>query len=214
MANNGPGSGFFDPADNDYDDWIELYNPTAAAVDINGWYLSDTATNKLQYHVTTSYILPAFGYRLIWADGETGQNLPTRDLHVSFQLRAAGEDIVLTAPDGTIIDQVTFGQQTNSVSQGRSPDGSGTITFQFTPTPGASNYYVVPIISEIMATNGVVSFRFTTTPGHAYRVEYKDNFNGSPWNPLGNDVVASGASIAITTTNGTPQRFYHVRIVD
>ena len=214
MANNGPGSGFTDPADGDYDDWFELYNPTAAAVDINGWYLSDAVTNKLQYRVTTGYVIPAGGYRLIWADGETGQNLPTRDLHVNFQLRAAGEEIVLTAPDGTIIDHIAFGQQTNNVSQGRSPDGGTNITFQYVPTPGSSNYYVVPVISEVIATNNVVSFRFSTTPGHTYRVEYKDDFSGSSWTPLGNDQTAGDTSIGVTTTNGTPQRFYHVRVID
>src|SRR5204863_6740279 len=109
----------------------------------------DTPTNKTQYLVPSSRIIPAGGYLLVWADGETGQNAPGRDLHVNFNLRAAGEDIVLTAPDGTIIDQVTFGSQTNNVSQGRSPDGGANITYQFMPTPGGTNYYVVPIISDV-----------------------------------------------------------------
>ena len=34
--------------------------------------------------------------------------------------------IALFAPDGTLIDGVTFGPQTTDVSQGRFPDGPGT----------------------------------------------------------------------------------------
>src|SRR6185503_3485005 len=157
------------PADNEADDWFELFNPTAQAVDLMGWYLSDTPTNKAQYLVSSGYVIPAGGYLFVWADGETGQNGPGAALHVNFNLRAAGEDIVLTAPDGTIVDHVTFGQQTTNVSQGRSPDGSGTIAFQLTPTPGAANLNVVPVISNVAVTNGVATFVFTTTPGHNYR---------------------------------------------
>lgn len=212
MASN---TGFIrDPADNAADDWFELFNPTPNGVDLTGWYLSDTATNKTQYQVPSGYTIPAGGYFLVWADGETQQNGPGAALHVNFQLRAAGEAIVLTAPDGTIIDQVTFGQQTNNVSQGRSPDGGTNITFQFVPSPGGSNYYVVPFISGVIATNGIVSFRFSTTPGHTYRVEFKDDFNSPVWAPLGNDQTAASTSISVTTTNGTPQRFYHVRAMD
>src|SRR4051794_10320164 len=28
-------------SDNQFSDWIELHNPTAAAVDVGGWYLTD-----------------------------------------------------------------------------------------------------------------------------------------------------------------------------
>jgi hypothetical protein len=212
MASNG---GFIrDPADNDADDWFELYNPTDEAVDINGWYLSDTPTNKTQYLVPSSYVVPAGGYLFVWADGEPLQNGPGAALHVNFQLRAAGEDIVLTAPDGTVVDHVTFGQQTNNISQGRSPDGSATILYQFTPTPDAANYYVVPVISDVAVTNGVATFTFTTTPGHNYRVEYKNNFAETSWTPL-IDQAATGGSIVITDPVGAnSQRFYRARSLD
>ena len=41
MASNSAESGILDPADGDADDWIELYNPTANAVSLAGWALSD-----------------------------------------------------------------------------------------------------------------------------------------------------------------------------
>ena len=212
MAQN---TGFIrDPADNQADDWFELFNPTAQAVDINGWYLSDTPTNKTQYRVSSSYIIPARGFLFVWADGETGQNGPGANLHVNFNLRAAGEDIVLTAPDGTIIDQVTFGQQTTNVSQGRSPDGGVTILFQTTPTPGTANVYVAPVIYDVAVTNGVATFKFITSPGHNYRVEYKTNLTDAVWGTLLDQPATTGA-IVITDPVGTnPRRFYRVRALD
>ena len=36
---------------NEYEDWIELYNSSSNSVDLNGWYLSDRASNPM----TVSY---------------------------------------------------------------------------------------------------------------------------------------------------------------
>ena len=129
-----------DPADNDYEDWFELYNPGTSTVDLSGYYLSDTLTNTTQWQVPDGTIIPALGYLLVWADGETGQNSPSRpDLHASFSLAKSGEAIALFAPDGTLIDGVTFGAQTSDVSQGRFPDGSASIQFMTNATPRAAN---------------------------------------------------------------------------
>ncbi len=46
-----------------YCEWIELYNPTASAVDVSGWGLSDdTATDTLE---GTNTVIPAYGYAII-----------------------------------------------------------------------------------------------------------------------------------------------------
>jgi hypothetical protein len=50
-----------------------------------------------------------------------------------------GEAIGLFAPDGTQIDAITFGPQTNDVSMGRYPDGSPNIYSMPAPTPRAAN---------------------------------------------------------------------------
>ena len=42
----------------EFEDWVELYNPTAAAIDINGWALSDKASNPLKWIVTAPFIVP------------------------------------------------------------------------------------------------------------------------------------------------------------
>ena len=45
----------------EFEDWVELYNPTAAPIDINGWALSDKVSNPLKWIIPSSFIVPAGG---------------------------------------------------------------------------------------------------------------------------------------------------------
>ena len=124
----------------EYDDWIEIYNPGNEPVDIGGFYISDDKTDITAWQIPTgksdSTTVPAGGFLLLWADKQPEQGV----LHVKIKLSSGGEDIVLTAPNGTtVIDSLSFGAQTTDVSMGRLPDGSDNwVTFDH-PTPGASN---------------------------------------------------------------------------
>ncbi len=133
-----------DPADGGYSDWFEIYNAGDAAVDLGGYYLTDSLNNRTQFQVPTAgrYVVPPGGFLLVWADEDSGtQNTDdSPDLHVNFRLGGGGDSIGLFAPDGnTVIDSVTFGRQTNDVSQGRFADGSANIVFMTSPTPRAAN---------------------------------------------------------------------------
>jgi hypothetical protein len=59
--------------------------------------------------------------------------------HTNFSLSAEGEQVVLTAADGTLVDQVTFGVIPRDVSYGRAPDNPASWYFYGNPTPGAVN---------------------------------------------------------------------------
>ncbi len=130
-----------DQADNDFEDWFEIYNPGKATADLSGFYLGTSLTNKTQFLVPNGYTIPAHGYLLVWADGEPGQNSTNRpDLHANFKLSKQGESIGIFAADGTIIDFVSFGAQGSDVSEGRFPDGSSAIYALTIPTPRAVNF--------------------------------------------------------------------------
>ncbi|MCX7872611.1 MAG: lamin tail domain-containing protein, partial [Verrucomicrobiae bacterium] len=144
-----------DPADGDYEDWFEIYNPTDVPVSLEGYYLTDNLNQITQYRVPAGYTVPSKGYLLVWADGEANQNSSSRaDLHVNFRLSADGEAIGLYAPDGSLVDAVTFEKQSADVTQGRFPDGSVQMNAFTNPTPGTANIIVEPNLAPIIRTIG------------------------------------------------------------
>lgn len=140
MANND--ATVADPA-GDFDDWIELYNNTGSAIDLTGYYLSDIADSPLKWEFPSATI-PANGYLIIWADNDT---VPS-ELHATFKLSAAGEGIYLSNAAGTLLDFVYFGVQTNDVSTGRYPNGTGGF-MAMDPTYNAENVGQLTAIGEL-----------------------------------------------------------------
>jgi hypothetical protein len=115
------------------DDWVELYNTTAIAIDLTGMYLSDDPTNYMKWAFPIGTSIPANGYLLVWCDNDIGQ----AGIHTNFKLSSLGENLIFS--NGAMIyDQVAFGVQTTDVAYARCPDGS-TDFANVTPTPLASN---------------------------------------------------------------------------
>jgi hypothetical protein len=124
-----------DPQD-EYDDWIEIYNYGASAVDMSGMYLTDDLTIPAKWQFPNETTLSAGEYLLIWADGD----IADAGLHTNFKLSADGEEIGLFDIDGvSLIDSTTFGEQTTDISYGRFPDASDNWRLFYTPTPGIEN---------------------------------------------------------------------------
>ncbi|MEA3226049.1 MAG: lamin tail domain-containing protein, partial [Planctomycetota bacterium] len=123
-----------------YDDWIEIHNFGADAIDTGGMYLTDNLSAPTTWRIPdndpAATIIPPGGYLLIWADNDTAD----AGLHANFKLDADGEEIGLFDSDGvTLIDSVTFGRQSSDISYGRHPDaGVSWQPFAF-PSPAAEN---------------------------------------------------------------------------
>jgi hypothetical protein len=161
-----------DPADNDYEDWFELYNPSATAMDLGGYYLTDTLTNKFQYQVPNNhqYVVPPHGFLLVWADNEAKQNATNRaDLHVNFKLDKEGEAIGLFGADGNPVDYVTLGPQASDVSMGRYPDGGASIYRLTRPTARTNNSWInsapvlAPLGNYVLTLGQTLSFTASAT---------------------------------------------------
>ncbi len=130
-----------DPADGNYEDWFELFNPGKTPVDLTGCHLTDSLAIPTLWAVPDGTVIPAGGRLLVWADGETGQNSPSQgDLHAGFSLSRTGESMALFAADGTLVDLVTFGPLGSDVSQGRYPDGDPAIQSFGVATPRLPNF--------------------------------------------------------------------------
>ena len=135
--------GILDPADSARDDWFELHNAEARTIDLGGYYLSDTPGQNTKYRIPANgrYTIGPGNFLVVFADNQTSQNSATRsNLHVNFQLGSSAGTISLYAPDGlTLIDSITYAQQTNDVSEGRYSDGASARYFMSKPTPSSAN---------------------------------------------------------------------------
>ncbi len=133
MASNDSLSGISDPAGG-YPDWIEIYNPADEVLDLAGYRLSDNYDNTDKFIFPTGSFIEADGYVIVWAD----KDLEEDGFHADFRLSAGGEQLILTTPDGTVTDSLTFGEQETNVSFARIPNGTGDFTFR-APTFGFNN---------------------------------------------------------------------------
>lgn len=133
-------------ADNDgkYSDWIELFNPDATPVNLNGWYLTDLATDKKKWQFP-AVTLPAGGYLIVWASNEDRRD-PAKPLHTNFVLNQGGDYLALIKPDGTTVAtefSPAYPPQLDDMSYGvTQPTAAGEAAirgFFRTPTPGARN---------------------------------------------------------------------------
>ena len=139
---------FPDPHD-EYDDWIELYNPTTSSVLLTGKYLTDNPNNLKKWKFTqASLSLNPGEYLIVWCD----ENQSQTGIHTNFKLSKSGEFIALVDSDGvSILDSLSFGPQKTDTSYSRYPDGSAAWFFT-NPTPGSSNS-VTSINSETLMLN-------------------------------------------------------------
>ena len=108
-------------ADNygDYDDLIEIHNPTNYHINLAGFFLSDDENDLTKWvfpENNSQCIIAPNGYLVLWADGEPEEG-PN---HLPFSLDKNGESVILTNLDGsTIIDHINFDYQMTNVSFGR-----------------------------------------------------------------------------------------------
>ncbi len=128
-------------AQGQYDDWIELYNRYRLPTNVGGWYLTDDPAEARKWRIPAGTTLPAGGYLLIWADGDTDAT----GLHASFKLGSDAGGVYLFADDGvTLLDSIEYGPQSVDVSYGRAPDADTIWGFMQPPTPGAANAQPAP----------------------------------------------------------------------
>jgi hypothetical protein len=226
-----------DPADGDYDDWIELYNGGTNTVDLSGFYLTDRLTNSVSamFRIPAGYPIPAGGFLRIWADNETGQNKSgTGELHVNFSLSREGEQVGLFDPRGILVDEITFGAQTNDVSLGRFPDGGPVPLYSMeVPTPGSANVLAggnrPPVFTPVMPMSSPEQTQIAFTVNavdsdEGQTVTYALGADAPPgavidsktgrfqWLPSENDGPGAYSFLVRALDNGSPVRTGLVRV--
>lgn len=124
----------------EFEDWVELHNPTAAPIDIAGYFMTDRLDRPMKWQVPStagdSTIIPPGGFVVLFADedGSQGWN------HMNFKLSSLGEPLALRSPDGfSVADSVFMPSVMQDRSWGRQFDAHPDWVEFFIPTPNSSN---------------------------------------------------------------------------
>ncbi|MBQ8201038.1 MAG: CotH kinase family protein [Clostridia bacterium] len=106
-------------------DWVELHNNGKKAVDLSGWYLSDSKKNLQKWAFPKGTKLKAGGYLTVFCTGEDdidpGKN---STFYATYSLSAEGETLYLSDAQGTLIQKLEYPRQYGCVSYGL-PSGGG-----------------------------------------------------------------------------------------
>jgi hypothetical protein len=140
-------------------DWIELYNTTDTAIDIGGWFLSDSNDNLFKYEIAGGTTIGLNGY-LVFYEDLNFNNASDPGCHEPFALNENGDRLYLSSAQNGVLtgyrSTEDFGASETGVSFGRyykaSTDNYNFVTMAEN-TPGSANPSpkVGPIvISEIM----------------------------------------------------------------
>ncbi len=121
--------------DGEFDDWIEIYNPSTKKQDISGYYLSDSKKNPTKWKFPAGTTIEANSYLIVWADEDSTH---VSGLHTNYKLSADGENVVLMTPDEKVINLVEYPATVIEQSWARKPNGTGDFVWSV-PTFNKSN---------------------------------------------------------------------------
>ncbi len=87
-----------------YDEWIELFNPTNQSIDLSDWLIKDSNDSNF-FRILQGTVIPAKGY-LVFSQKTDGGLNTFGDL--PFSLNDQGDQIRLFDPNGHLITQVEY----------------------------------------------------------------------------------------------------------
>lgn len=175
-----------------YEDYIELFNPTPNTVDLSGYYLTCDPTELDEWMIPAGVELVPGESLLIFASND---NVPDAagNLHTSFKLSASGESVLLVAPDGlTVVDShLNWGVQRLNASAGWGLD-------QETGLVSALRYFIEPTPRQLNSSESCTGF--TGAPYfHA---------PGQPLNPKNGGVYSNTVESVTMTPAGNNDIIY------
>lgn len=166
----------FADEDGEFFDWIEIYNPNAFAINLDGYHLTSEFGNLTEWTFPSGVTLAGDSYLIVFASGED-RGLP--ELHTNFRISAGGGYLALVAPDGfPVINEFNYPSQRADVS-------FSSAGFHVSPTPEA--------INGNAASGFVADTSFDIDRGY-----YDDPFT------LNITTETSGASVIYTTDGSEP----------
>jgi hypothetical protein len=155
--------------DGQYPDWIELYNTSAATVNLAGWALTDDPTRQQLWHFPATN-LTAKGFLVVFASGKN-RSVPGLPLHTDFSLKASGEYLALLKPDSSVATEFApaFPPQYPDVSYGLAQD----VTTNTLVPSGAAATVSIPADSSLGTTWTQIGFDDSTWTAGATGIGYE-----------------------------------------
>lgn len=125
--------------DGEFSDWIEIHNPDATTLDLDGFALTDELGNLTRWEFPAKTITPG-GYLLVFASNKNRSD-PAGVLHTNFKLSANGGYLALSGPGGIVSEYgPVYPEQYEDLSYGVLDSGGvDREGFLDSPTPGAAN---------------------------------------------------------------------------
>lgn len=138
-------------------DWIELYNNSTSPISLNDVYISGKKTNPFKWRLK-NLTIPAKGFLILYADGDTAQGIS----HIDLKLSSSGEKIYLHRNvNGTAVElaflefPALLNDETNVTFGGLTEGGATPLPADLTKFLGGTPWYA--------NANGVRYFRVTNS---------------------------------------------------
>ena len=118
------------------DSWVELYNPTDAAINLQDYKIG-TKDKESAWQLPNKEVA-AKGYVLIYCDKEGKED---NRLHANFRLESGKDGNLYLFKDGEIVDKIEkmAKMPAPDVAYGRKTDGADEWGYQLTPSAGKAN---------------------------------------------------------------------------
>lgn len=200
-------SAFAPAGDGGYYDWVELYNPTGEAVDLDECYLTDTDDAPLKFRLSGLSLKPG-EYAIIYLSDLNGID-SNGNLHANFKLSSAGETLTLSDKHGNVVSRVVIPQGVSNVSYGRiDENGNAEYGWFSAPTPLTENGgdHATDINNLNFTTNGVIINEFMSDNTYIY---YDGDSNYGDWVELYNptDTAADMSGYSLTDNINDPSKW-------
>jgi hypothetical protein len=200
------------------DPWIELYNGGAQVLNLDGWSMTDDYSNLGKSFFPAGTSIPALGYLLVWADGESAESTPSAP-HTGFRLASLAGSVALARlqlGERVAVDSVDYNLAVADQSFGSVPDGA---PFQRQilghPSPASMNTgggSAGPLLA--VALDSAVELRITwrTVPGTRYQLQAASDLRQPLWQTVHEFLGDGSQHVATQSVTSSAARYYRVLI--
>ncbi len=123
--------------DDDYPDWVELFNSGTQSINLLNYSLSDDPAQPFRWRFPAVDIQPG-EFLVVFASGKN-RATAGQPLHTNFSISAQGEPIVLKSPEGTTIDSLGPVVLQRDISWGRLSGQPEALRYFSPASPGQAN---------------------------------------------------------------------------